>query len=95
MSSVLKYSEDELETWIALNQLNLTEFIQKTYPSFVIMNCRLNRRNCQFSWKLRQTYLGTCLELNTGRITDQHVEEENTKINDLYTSVRKLNREKL
>ena len=84
----MRYSDEELATWNALNQLNLTEFLKQTMPTFMVIHCRLNLLNCQFSWKLRETYLGTCLELDTRSVKDKVVENENKKIKELY-SVRK------
>ena len=94
MSYIMRYSEDEIKTWKALNQINLTEFFQRTMPTFVMIDCRLNLMNCKSSWKLRQTYEGRCLELNTAMVIDKAVEKENNEIRKLYSgenykSVRK------
>jgi len=84
---MMNYSEEELLTWKALNQINLTEFMQKTSSSFVILKCRLNRMNCARDWKIRRTYLGACLELITQTVIDESVQLENTKIKQLYSSM--------
>ena len=78
------YSDNQLSEWRELNELNVTEFMLKTRPTFFITKCRLNAMNCKLSWKPRQTVLGTCLELETRLVRDPRLAKENEKVSSLF-----------
>ena len=82
---MMEYSERELETWAELNSLNLTQFFLDTTPGFVIIKCKLNQMNCQYGWKLRQTFQGECLELQITKVIDKHVQDENRQLTEFYS----------
>jgi len=56
-------AEDE-PVWAELNKINVSTFVQKTAPTYLIKSCTINQMDCVRFWRLRQTFLGTCLELN-------------------------------
>ena len=77
---MMQYTDEQLSEWAALNQLNLTEFLEHTSPIFFILKCKLNMMNCQKSWKLRKTFLGNCLELEAGKVKDKQLERDNARV---------------
>ena len=62
--------EQDAPAWAELNKINISEFVQVTAPTYIINSCTLNEMSCKRFWKLRQTFLGRCLELNPANVIE-------------------------
>jgi len=66
-----KQFKADKHNWGHLDKYNLTEFMLKTAPTFMIWGCKLNHYDCRFSWSVQQTHSGQCLQLDPKTVIDQ------------------------
>ena len=59
-----KQLKDDKIYWGKFSDLNLTDFMDKTRPLYMVWSCTINHIDCRRSWSVTQTYLGKCLQLD-------------------------------
>jgi len=69
--------------WAQLNSINLTEFFPATATPYHILECKLQMLDCAKLWKLKWTFMGSCLALDNERA--YRIEQKRSMIKNYVT----------